>query len=297
MRWLRILNKSIKDSFKSVFRNISLSLAAVICTTITLILVSVSLILSYNVDNITKKLEKELTVVAYLNRDTTEEQKNIILDDIKKIDNVEKYQFKSKEEWKAEMKAESSTLETTLDYLEINPLLDSIIITVKDVKDLKETTEKVRKMENVSSAEYGEGMVENIVSAFDIISKATLIIVVALVLVTTFLISNTIKLTIFSRKSEIEIKRLVGTSNIAIKLPFMFEGFILGLLGAIIPIIATIYGYILLFNKLDGQVFSKIILLVEPLPFVLWVSLLLAGIGSIVGMLGSYRAVKKYLKI
>jgi len=297
MRWTRILKRNIRDSFKSVFRNFSLSMAAIICTTITLILVSVSLILSYNVNNITAKLEKELTIVVYLNRETSEEQSSEVQSTIKKMDSVEAITFKSKEEWKAEMKKESETLETTLDYLETNPLLDSITVVVNDVKDLKSTTESIRKIENVSSAEYGEGMVENIVSIFDIISKATLVIVIALVLVTAFLISNTIKLTIFSRKTEIEIMRLVGTSNTVIKMPFVFEGFILGIFGAILPVILSIYGYVFLYDKFNGKLFSNIITLIEPFNFILFVSFILIIIGALVGMIGSYRAVRKYLKI
>ena len=297
MRAFRILSRSIRDSFKSVFRNLSLSMASIACTTITLILVAISLFLSYNVNQITKSLEHELTIVAYFDKEVTEEQKITISNDLKTMDNVEEYQLKSKDEWKAEMQKESETLETTLDYLEENPLLDSIIIKVKDVKDLKETTEKIRKYEFVTSAEYGEGMVENIIGIFDAVGIGTLGIVIALVLVTAFLISNTIKLTIFSRKTEIEIMRLVGSSNIAIKLPFIFEGFILGVMGSLVPVALSIYGYTILYNQTGGFVFTKIITLVKPFPFVLIVSGILIVIGSLVGMWGSSRAVRKYLKI
>ena len=297
MRAFRILSRSIRDSFKSVFRNLSLSMASIACTTITLILVAISLFLSYNVNQITKSLEHELTIVAYFDKEVTEEQKITISNDLKTMDNVEEYQLKSKDEWKAEMQKESETLETTLDYLEENPLLDSIIIKVKDVKDLKETAEKIRKYEFVTSAEYGEGMVENIIGIFDAVGIGTLGIVIALVLVTAFLISNTIKLTIFSRKTEIEIMRLVGSSNIAIKLPFIFEGFILGIMGSLVPVALSIYGYTILYNQTGGFVFTKIITLVKPFPFVLIVSGILIVIGSLVGMWGSSRAVRKYLKI
>lgn len=297
MRAVRILSRSIRDSFKSVFRNFPLSMASILCTTITLILVAVAIFLSYNVRQVTNTLEHELTIVVYLNRDTTEEQKIEIQNDLKTMENVDSYKLKTKEEWKAEMKKESETLEATLDYLEENPLLDSIIVTVKDVKDLKSTTEKLRKYEFVSSAEYGEGMVENIIGIFDAISIGTIIMVIALVCVTAFLISNTIKLTIFSRKTEIEIMRLVGSSNTAIKLPFVFEGFILGVFGSVLPIVASVYGYTILYNETGGYVFTKIITLVEPFPFVFYVSLVLLAIGCIVGMIGSWRAVRKYLKI
>lgn len=297
MRALRILNRSIRDSFKSVFRNLSLSMASIACTTITLILVAISLFLSYNVRQVTTTLEHELTIVVYLKKDVTIEQKTQIDNELKTMQNVESHKMKTKEEWKAEMKKESDMLEATLDYLEENPLLDSIIVTVKDVKDLKETAERIKKYDFVSSAEYGEGMVENIIGIFDAVSMGTFGIVIALVLVTAFLISNTIKLTIFSRKTQIEIKRLVGASNTAIKLPFIFEGFILGIFGSIIPILLSIYGYTVLYNQTGGFVFTKIITLVTPFPFVFIVSGFLILVGSLVGMLGSWRAVRKYLKI
>ena len=297
MKALRILTRSIRDSFKSVFRNFSLSIASIACTTITLILVAISLFLSYNVQQVTKDLEHELTIVVYLNKEVTDEQKTEIENDLKTMENVDSYELKSKDEWKAEMKDEDESLENALDIFEENPLLDSIIVTVKDVKDLSETAEKLRKYDFVNSAEYGEGMVENVIGIFDAISFGTFAIVIALVLVTAFLISNTIKLTIFSRRTEIEIMRLVGASNTAIKLPFVFEGFILGVLGSILPILLSIYGYVFLYNQTGGYVFTQIITLVKPFPFVLFVCLCLVVIGSLVGMLGSWRAVRKYLKI
>ncbi len=297
MKALRILSRSIRDSIKSVGRNFSLSIAAVTCSTITLILVAVAFILSYNVREITNNLERELTVVAYIKQDATEENRKKIETDLNRLDMIDSYIFKSKEEWLLEMKEESETLSTTLDYLDNNPLLDSYVIKVKKVENLKEITEKMREYECVSSAEYGEGMVENIVGAFDIISKGTLVIVIALILVTAFLISNTIKLTIFSRKNEIEIMRLVGASNIAIKLPFIFEGFILGIIGSIIPVITTIYGYNLLYDRLDGHLYMNLITLVKPFNFVFYIALILLAIGAVVGMFGSYRAVRKHLKI
>ena len=297
MRALRILTRSIRDSFKSVFRNISLSMASIACTTITLILVALSLFLSHNVREITTTLEHELTIVVYLDREVTDEQKIELENDLKTMENVESYTMKSKEEWKAEMQQENETLETTLDYLDENPLLDSVTVTVDDVRNLSETAEILRAYDFVTSAEYGEGMVESIIGIFDAVSLSTLVIVIALVLVTAFLISNTIKLTIFSRRTEIEIMRLVGASNTAIKLPFVFEGFILGVLGSIIPIALSIYGYVFLYNETGGYIFTRIITLVEPFPFVLIVSVILLVIGSLVGMLGSWRAVRKYLKI
>ena len=297
MRALRILTRSIRDSFKSVFRNFSLSMASIACTSITLILVAIAICLTYNVRQVTTDLEHELTIVAYLNKDVTDEQKTELENALKTMDNVDSYEMKSKDEWKAEMKEEDQSLENALDIFDENPLLDSVIVKVDDVKNLGETADRLREFDFVSSAEYGEGMVENVIGIFDAVSFGTFAIVIALVLVTAFLISNTIKLTIFSRRTEIEIMRLVGASNTSIKLPFVFEGFVLGVFGSIIPILISIYGYVFLYNQTGGYVFTQIITLVEPFPFVLTVSLILLVIGSLVGMLGSWRAVKKYLKI
>lgn len=297
MKAIRIFGRSIRDSFKSVFRNFSLSIASIACTTITLILVAVALIVSHNINNVTQKLESELSIVVYLNKETTLEQANEVEQKIKNIDNVNTVEYKSKDEWKVEMQSYSATLDTTLSYLDSNPLLDSFVVTVNDAKDFSTTAEEIRNFDYVESADYGAGMVDQVVTIFDVVEKATLIMVIALILVTAFLISNTIKLTIFSRRNEIEIMRLVGTSNTAIKLPFLFEGFVLGVIGSIIPIIITIYGYIIIYDRLDGYLFSQMIELAQPLNFVFYIAIILLVIGSVVGMFASFRAVRKYLKI
>ena len=137
------------------------------------------------------------------------------------------------------MQAYSEELNVSLSYLSENPLLDSIAVKVTDPNKINSVAKNIREIEGVKDAKYGEGMVDDVISIFNIVQNATLILVIALILVTAFLISNTIKLTIFSRRNEIEIMRLVGTSNAVIRMPFIFEGFILGIIGAIIPIIIT----------------------------------------------------------
>ena len=296
MKAIRIIGRSIRDAFKSVGRNFSLSFASIMCTTITLILVAVAIVCAANIENATKLIEDELSVVVYLKKDTTEETIENIKSELASISNVEDYVFKSKDEWKHEMEEYSETFNTVLNYLDTNPLLDSFIVKVYDINSMKDTVEYIRSIEGIDTVKYGEGMVESVVSTFDIVEKVVVVVVIALILVTAFLISNTIKLTIFSRRNEIEIMRLVGASNISIKLPFIFEGFIIGVIGSIIPICITIYGYVILFTQLHGQ-FSNMILLIEPYNFVFYVALVLVIIGAIVGMFGSLKAVRKHLKI
>ena len=297
MKAFRILGRSIRDAVKSVVRNFSLSIASILCVTITLILVSVSIIISANINNTTRNIEDELNIVVYVNKNASDEQVNQVKDAINKISKVQSVEYKSKAEWKSEMMDYSDTFKTVLDYLDDNPLMDSFTVKVNNVKDLSEVAKYIKTIDNVETVKYGEGMVESIVSAFDVVQKVTVISVIALVIVTAFLISNTIKLTIFSRRNEIEIMRLVGASNSSIKLPFIFEGFIIGALGSIIPIIVTIYGYVILYTKLGGHVFSNMLVLIKPYNFVFQISLALLIIGAIVGMFGSVKAVRKYLKI
>ena len=297
MKAFRIFFRSIRDAFKSVIRNFSLSFASIMCTTITLILVAVALVAAANVNNATKLIEDELTIIVYLNKDVTDEQIENIKADLNNQSNVSEVVFKSKDEWKLEMSNYNSSFETVLNYLDENPLLNSFILKVNDVKKLKETSEYIESINGVDTVKYGEGMVEKVISVFDVVQKVVIVLVIALVLVTSFLIGNTIKLTIFSRRNEIEIMRLVGASNICIKLPFLFEGFIIGIIGSIIPVCITIYGYVILYTRLHGKLFTNMIMLIKPYNFVFWVSLILVGIGAIVGMFGSIKAVRKYLKI
>ena len=297
MRAFRIFFRSIRDALKSVVRNFSLSFASIMCTTITLILVAVAVVAAANVNNATKLIEDELTIVTYLKKDVTEEQIDNIKSEISSYKNVEEVTFKSKDEWKLEMSEYDDSFKTVLDYLDENPLMDSFVLKVNDVKKLSETSEYIKAINGVDTVKYGEGMVEQVISVFDIVQKIVVVVVIALVVVTSFLISNTIKLTIFSRRNEIEIMRLVGASNITIKLPFLFEGFIIGLIGSIIPVCITIYGYVILYSRMHGKLLSNMIMLIKPYPFVFWVSLIVIAIGALIGMYGSIKAVRKYLKV
>ena len=269
MKAFRILGRNIRDSFKSVFRNFSLSLASISCITITLIVVAVAIVLTLNVNNFTKIVERDVTIVAFLDVDVTEE-----------------------------MMSSSDVFESVMSKWskEESPIQDTYQVKVTDINLIKKTADEIKLIDNVDVVKYGEGMVEQLVSVFEILRTGAIVAVIALILVTAFLITNTIKITIMSRKREIEIMRLVGASNINIKLPFIFEGLILGALGGIIPIFVTMYGYTALYNKFDGQLFSQFLKLIEPTPFIYYVSFVLLGIGMIVGMFGSSKAVRKYLK-
>lgn len=299
MKALRILGRNIRDSFKSVFRNFSLSLASISCITITLVVVAFSIIMSYNVNHFTDEIESDVTIVTFLDVDIDDAGRRLVSEEIKKLDNIESISFESKKEIANQMMESSEVYKNIMSEWtdEESPLQDTYLVKVKDVEKIGDTAKSIGKIKGVDVVKYGEGMVEQLVSIFEIVKKISWGVVVALIVVTAFLIGNTIKITIFSRKREIEIMRLVGASNLNIKIPFIFEGLILGMLGSIIPILVTIYGYTTLYNKLGGKVFSSIIRLINPTPFTYLISGVLLAIGMIVGMLGSVRAVRKHLKV
>lgn len=301
MRAIRIFFRSISESFKSVFRNFSLSLASISCITITLILVGFSMILSFNVNNFTDEIERDLNIVIFLDRGVDEKDIEQVKKEILRIENVNEKElvFNSKNEVKESMQEESEVFESVLSNYtdETNPLQDTYLVKVDNIELIGETADQIKKIDHVDIVKYGEGAVEELVKIFDIVKNVTYIVVIALVVVTAFLITNTIKITIQSRKREIEIRRLVGASNAFIRQPFFFEGIILGVLGSIIPILVCCVGYSYLFDKLGGQLFTAIIKLVEPSGIIYLIMIVLVSVGALVGAFGSYLSVRKYLKI
>lgn len=304
MKAIRIFGRNVNNAIKSIFRNFSLSVASVVCTTITLIIVSLAILVSANINSFTKDLEDTLTIIAYVDKNATEEEISSIKSRLLEIKNIKSDEliYKDKETIKNETLKntdENSSLYTIMNSWteNNNPLESEFVISVKDVEKLSETANSVKKIDNITNVQYSESVVEKMVPVFDVITKITIVIIGGLVAVTIFLICNTIKLTIFARKTEIEIMRLVGNSNFVIKLPFVIEGLFLGIIGSIIPIVFTIWGYTIVYDKLEGYLFTNFIKMIEPLPFTLFVSGALLIIGAVVGMIGSYTTVRKHLKI
>ena len=294
MKSFRIIGRNIRDAFKGVFRNFSLSFI-----TITLIVVAVSIVLSQNVDNFTKLVEKDVTIVSFIDNKTDKKEIEEIKDKIASIDNVDKIEYKSKQKITKEMRDSSESFDSIMKNWdeEENPIQNTYQVKVVDINEIDKTAKEIKKIDGITLVKYGEGMVQQLITTFEFIHKICIGAVVALIIVTAFLISNTIKITINSRKTEIGIMRLIGASNLNIRIPFIIEGLLLGMLGSIIPIIGTIYGYNSLYKHFGGHLFSDFIKLIKPVPFVYITSIVLLLIGILVGMFGSWRAVKKYLKI
>lgn len=299
MKAIRIFSRNVRDSFKSVFRNFSLSLASISCITITLIVVAIAIILSQNVNNFTKLVESDVTIVAFLDNEVTDERIDEINNQINSLAFVDSVVYKSKMELTNEMMDSSEVFQNIMKDWDDNTtaLKATFQVKVKDINEIKNVAEEISNIEGVVIVKYGESMIEQLISLFNIVRKVSFGMVIALIVVTAFLITNTIKITIYSRKREIEIMRLVGASNINIKIPFIFEGLFLGIIGSILPIIIAMVGYVKIYDMFDGQLFSPFLKLITPEPFIFMIAFVLLAIGIAVGMFGSYTAVRKHLKI
>lgn len=304
MKIIRIFIRNVESAFKSIFRNFSLSIASVVCTTITLVIVALAIIVAANVNSFTKDIGDSLTIIAFVDSKASDEEIAKVKSSLLEINNIrsDELLFKSKEDIKNETlenTEKGSTVYNIISSLttDNNPLESEFIVSVKDIEKLKSTATSIEKIDKVTKVKYSDSVVDKMIPVFDIVKKITIGIILGLIVVTIFLICNTIKLTIFSRRSEIEIMRLVGTSNSVVRLPFVIEGLFLGIIGSIVPILVTVWGYIIAYDKLEGHLFSNVIKLIDPMPFVIYISIVLVVIGGIVGMLGSYRTVRRYLKI
>ena len=299
MKSFRMFLYNIKDAFKSVIRNFSLSLASISCISITLIVVSLAFLASFNVNKISKDVKGDVTMYVFLKLGATEEDIKDFEEKAKQIDNINTNWVSKTPDERKEMLIKDPDIGQTIEELvdDASEIFhQSYEIKVKDINKIDNTVKELQNLEIVNSVNYGETSVHQLVKTFDLIEKIAYGIVIILIIVTALLIVNTIRLTIFSRKREISIMRVVGASNFTIKGPFIIEGFVIGLLGSIVPVLLTIFGYSAFYgNFKDGKL--TIMTLTKPYPLVIYVSLIIVLIGVTVGMIGSGHAVRKHLKI
>ncbi len=301
MKLFRMIKNGVRDAFKSVKRNFSLALASISCISITLIVVALALLVAFNVENFSNNAGENVTIVTYLTLGATEDDIKEFEDALNKMENVNKeWTMQTPKERKEGLMAENDFLSSVASLIDNDEEVFHYRydINVLDVKKLKETRDDINSLKMVDTADFGDETITKMISMFDVAGKIGFGVAIVLIIVTVFLIVNTIKLTIFSRKREISIMRVVGASNLTIKNPFIIEGFIIGFLGSIIPVLAIIFGYRAFYERLDnGHLMTFWLEFIQPEPFIYFVSLIVVVIGVIVGMFGSSRAVRKYLKV
>ncbi len=294
---IRNLPRHLKSAFQGVIRNGAMSISSMVAVTITLILVSVVMVVALNVQSVTVNIEENLQIYVQLERDVTDERLAEITQFINNIPEVKKSVFSSKED---ELKALTEELGDDTSFADLltgdNPLGHAFKVYVDDSKDLEKVQALILNEYGVHKASMGGAATTTMLKTFETIRNGGFIFAAALSALAIFMISNTIKLTIVARKTEIEIMRLVGASNAYIRVPFMLEGILIGVFGSIIPIGLSVYGYQKMYDMMGGVLGSQLLKLVTPMPFVIQLSLILILTGVVVGFVGSFLSVNRFLK-
>ena len=270
--------------------------------TITLLLVGVFTVFAANMAYLTKEIEQSISLVALIDYGTDAGRITALKNDIEAIEGVDHVVFRDKEEEldfyiQEYGKDESSLAEFSENYRgEDNPFHDTFIIYAVDGIDMENIKNTVAGMSGISSVQDGGSNTYVLINILHTTRYAGGIIILALIALAVYLIYNTIKITIATRKDEIWIMRNVGAKNGYIRAPFLVEGIIIGIFGSLLPIAVIVYGYHRLY-EMTGGVLAGVIQLIPTMPFIVYVSLILLAIGIFVGFMGSYISVCKFLRL
>ena len=292
----RTMGRHIKEAFKSLVRNGWMSLAAVSAVAVTLLLVGSFIALLMNVNKLASDVENDVSVRVYIDLAATEEQQSQLGEELEKLPEVETVVYSSRED---ELQQVVGTYGSEFDLFEgdDNPLHDVYVVNTNTPEQTSVVAEKVEGMEFVSQANYGGAEADKLFETMESVRNVGGIVIIALLLTAVFLISNTIRITIFSRRTEIEIMKLVGATNWFIRWPFVIEGALIGLVGAVIPtaIISAVYvyGYDMISNYFVGTYFS----LLPVNPFLFQLGAVLLAVGVVIGSIGSLLSIRKFLRV
>ena len=295
-----MISRPLKEGFRGVARHWGMSISASIAVTISLVMISLFMIFSFNLENFTKDIESSLEISVLVDYDyESKEQIDRIDSELNAITGVAEVTFSSKEqefEYYLNSFEDTSTRSAFEPFRDDNPMHNAFYIEAKSGDVIESIATEAKQIEGVDTVSYGGQSTIDLVGAMSSVRKIGFVIVIAMTLLAVMLIQNAIKLTISSRKDEISIMRNVGATNRFIRSPFLIEGIITGILGSIIPIALSIGGYTYLYKVTGGHMLSNMFNLLSPDPFIYQLSIGLAAIGIVVGYVGSWISVTRYLR-
>jgi cell division transport system permease protein len=296
---IRTLGRHVREGVKNLGRNGWMTFASISAVTITLLILGVFLILAMNVNYIAQTVEKQVEIRVFLDVLATKENIKAVEQNIRTIPKVETVTFISKEEGLKQFKASLGEKAYLFEGLEQdNPLPDSFVVKTKQPQDTAAVAKQIKQLQYVTGVNYGEGTVEKLFAATSTIRNVGIAFIVGLGFTAMFLIANTIKLTIVARRREIEIMKLVGATNWFIRWPFFVEGLLMGICGALIPIVLLGVSYYYLLEAINSSLPTAQLFKLLPLfPLVSEVALALLAIGAFIGIWGSMVSVRRFLRI
>ena len=289
----------IGEGFSNVFKNKKSTMASIIIMCATMIIFGLFLIIGENVNHFVDNLKLQQGFQVFMKEDATQEEMDKVKEDIRALDGISTIEFVSKEQGLNTMKEKLKDEKGVLDGFNVQKIKASYIVKVTDLERSKTIQSEVEKIDNVVKITNSNETAMKLISIAKVIRIATGVISLLLIIISTFIISNTIKLTVHSRRKEISIMKYVGATNSFIRWPFIVEGIVIGIISSIISIIIVGGTYNIITTKMAESDFIRVmgmnlVGLNEMLTSIILVYLIL-GIG--IGTVGSVVSMRKYLKV
>jgi cell division transport system permease protein len=289
------LARHAREGFRNLSRNGWMTFASISCVTITLLLLGVFLILAYNVQQVSHQIEDQVEMNVIVKENTDRAQVLELERQIKSLPAVGDVKYISKEDGLKQMRDKLQDKKALLDGLETeNPLPDKFIVKAKNATETSSVADKIGKLPVVKEVNFAKDTVEKLFTVTKFVRNAGGVFVVGLSFIALFLISNTIKVTIFARRREIEIMKLVGATNWFIRWPFLVEGLLIGVLGASLPVLGLGIGYDYVVRTFSGVLLFTF---APADPLVYSIGGMLLGIGALIGMIGSVMSISRFLRV
>lgn len=286
----------IVDALKSLRRNKTISIASIATVMATLFVLGAFVMILLNVKVGITDVESQVEAQVFLNDDIKIDDQKNILDKLNKTPEIVSISFQTKsqalDQWKKELGSKNKELLSGME--ENNPLPNAYIVKVKNPEDITKVESAMKGAKGIYEISDGRDIVNKISAVTKTIQWVGIILFLILIGVSLFLISNTIKLTVYARRREIGIMKYIGATDWFIRWPFIIEGMVIGLFGAIVADIAIYYAYVFIYGRATSFV-SMMINLVSPMYFITNLSWAFILGGIFIGALGSILSIRKFL--
>ena len=285
----------IKEVYTSFKRNIWMTLASIFTVVLSLFILGFFSIVILNLNKMADTLESQVQISVYLKDDLSQEEIDETKETLSKIEGLQDIKFTTREEAMENFKERLGDQQFLLDALDdTNPLPDSFSLTVTSPQQVKTIADTVVALDSVESASYSQDIINHLFNLTHLIRLIGVALIILLTGAAIFIISNTIRLTVFARRKEIAIMKYVGATDWFIRWPFLLEGICLGFIGGGL---ATIFLYIV-YNQVTQEIYEAMAFfpLIPQHPFINYISLAILVAGIIIGALGSTISLKRFLK-
>lgn len=284
------------ETFRSLFRNRFMAIASVLTVTLSMFILGVFLSAVLNINHMASYLENQVEMTVYLKDGLTTDQVMGIGKYLKAQPGMKEIKFTNKDQAMKDFRERMGAQQGLLDAINGNPLPASYQMSFQTPEQLKTAAEVVAKYQGVETVQYGKDIIEQLYKVAQVIRLSGIVLIIFLAGAELFIISNTIRLTVFARRREIQIMKYVGASNGFIRWPFLFEGMVIGFLGSGFASLILWEGYKTVVSEMAaaGLVFIPMI----PLwPFMGYTTLIILAAGIVIGVMGSAISLRKYMKV